>query len=298
MSLLYVNFDKPPAVQFNNISFSHGQLPVLKQLNLSIPEGQWVSIAGHNGSGKSTLVRLINGLLHAQSGQVSIHGTALDDTNLYQLRSKIGYIFASPDNQFIGLTIRDDIAFGLENLCLPREIIEERINHYAKMFQLTELLDRHPATLSGGQKQRAALAAVLAMQPSILILDEATSMLDSSFRDFFLKLITKLNREEHMTIISISHDIKELAASERLIILHDGAILADGKPDILLIQQQLLQACRLEMPYALQLCHELKKQGIDIGETIDEQEVQHRLWALLSSKSLIATKSKACSNGH
>jgi len=293
MPLMYNQDDKhkPPAIQLNNIRFQRGSHTVLKQLSISIPAGQWVAIAGCNGSGKSTLVRLINGLLQASSGEIIIHGQPLQQEHIYDVRSQIGYIFASPDDQFIGLTVRDDIAFGLENLCLPREQIEQRIQTYAEQLHLTELLDRHPATLSGGQKQRAALAAVLAMQPSVLILDEATSMLDSHFRDQLLQGLQALHVEQQLTLITISHDIKELSAAERLIMLHDGVILADGKPEDLLIQQQLLKACRLKAPYVLELCQELRLQGIDIGESINEQEVLNKLWALLSSRSPIAIKS-------
>lgn len=293
MAHLYVKHDKPPAIQLNCVSYKHDNLTVLDQVSLTIPAGQWVALAGQNGSGKSTLARLINGLLSPQQGEVIVHGIHLQPSTIYDIRSHIGYIFASPDNQFFGLTVRDDMAFGLENLCLPRKVIQERIEYYAELFDLTALLDRHPATLSGGQKQRAALAAVLAMQPSILILDEATSMLDSNFRDQLLQLITKLNREQQLTVLSISHDIEELAAADRLIMLHDSKVIADGKPDVLLTQPQLLNACRIEAPYALQLCEELKLQGIDIGVTIHEQEVLNRLWPLLSSKSLIATSSRA-----
>jgi len=290
MSLFRNSYDKPPAIQLNNISYRRGDQSVLNQLSIMIPDGQWVALAGRNGSGKSTLARLINGLLQANDGEIIIHGKRLHSERIYDIRSQIGYLFASPDNQFIGLTVRDDIAFGLENLCLSRERIEQRIEQYAELLNLTPLLDRHPATLSGGQKQRAALAAVLAMQPSILILDEATSMLDSTFRDHLLACLTKLHVEQQLTIITISHDIKELAAADRLIMLDDGAVLADGKPDALLKQQHLLKACRLEAPYALQLCKELKLQGIDIGESLHEQEVLNKLWALLSSRSLIATR--------
>lgn len=283
--------NKTAAIQLNNISLTRGKQAVLKQLSLEIPAGQWVALAGCNGSGKSSLARLINGLLQAEQGEIVIHGKRLHSEHFFDIRSQIGYLFASPDDQFFGLTVRDDIAFGLENLALARELIEQRIEHYAQLLGLIPLLDRHPATLSGGQKQRAALAAVLAMEPSILILDEATSMLDSSFRDDFLTLLTQLNREQQLTIITISHDIKELAAADRLIMLHDGTVLADGKPDVLLKRQHLLNTCRLEAPYALQLCRELKLHGIDIGESLDEQEVLSKLWALLSSKSLTATRS-------
>lgn len=289
MSLLNNNYD---AIKLNNVSYKHSNVTVLEHISLSIPKGQWIALAGRNGSGKSTFARLINGLLQANDGDIFIHGTKLQHSNIYDIRAQIGYIFASPDNQFIGLTVRDDIAFGLENLCLPRDVMEARIEQYAQMFDLVQLLDRHPATLSGGQKQRAALAAVLAMQPSILILDEATSMLDSSFRDQFLSYITKLNKEQRITVITISHDIKELTAADRLIMLSDGNIIADDEPASLLKEQQLLKACRLEIPYPLQLCYELKKLGVDIAETIDEQEVLEKLWALHSNKSLINIKKR------
>lgn len=292
MSSLPNSFNRPPAIQFNKVSFNRSSHAVLDQLSVTIPAGQWVALAGSNGSGKSTLARLLNGLLQAESGDIAIHGLPLRAEHVYDIRSHIGYVFASPDDQFIGLTIRDDIAFGLENLCLPGEQIEQRIEEYAELLSLTSLLDRHPATLSGGQKQRAALAAVLAMKPSIVILDEATSMLDSSFRDRFLAYVKKITAEQQQTVITISHDIKELAAADRLIMLHEGTILADGKPETLLKQQPLLDACRLKAPYALELCRELKLQGIDIGDLLSEQEVLNKLWALRSSRSLTATKSE------
>jgi len=290
MSLLHDNYNNPPAIQLNKVSFKRGSEVVLKQLSITIPVGQWVALAGRNGSGKSTLARLLNGLLQADSGAIAIHGIPLQAEQLYDIRSRIGYIFASPDDQFIGLTIRDDIAFGLENLRLPSEQIEQRIVEYAELLNLTPLLDRHPATLSGGQKQRAALAAVLAMKPDILILDEATSMLDSSFRDYLLTCLKRWTLEQQLTVITISHDVKELVAADRLIMLNDGAILADGKPENLLVQQPLLEACRLQAPYTLKLCRELKLQGIDIGELLSEQEVLSKLWELRSSRSHIATK--------
>ena len=292
MSFLHDNDNNPPAIQLNKVSFKRGSEVVLKQLSLTIPTGQWVAIAGRNGSGKSTLARLLNGLLQADSGEISILGMPLQAELVYDIRARIGYIFASPDDQFFGLTIRDDIAFGLENLRLPREVIEQRIVEYAELLNLTALLDRHPATLSGGQKQRAALAAVLAMKPDILILDEATSMLDSSFRDQLLDYLKKWTLKQRLTVITISHDIKELAAADRLIMLSDGVILADGKPESLLVQQPLLDACRLQAPYTLKLCRELKLQGIDIGELLSEQEVLNKLWELRSSRSHIATKTE------
>jgi len=290
MAIVHDSYDNSSAIQLKNISYSRGSQSILNQLSFTIPIGQWVAIVGHNGSGKSTIARLINGLLQADQGEIVVHGLPLQAEHIYEIRSNIGYIFASPDNQFIGLTVRDDIAFGLENLCLPSEQIEQRIREYAELLKVSSLLDRHPATLSGGQKQRAALAAVLAMKPSILILDEATSMLDGDFREYFLDILKKLNVEQQLTIITISHDIKELLVADRLIMLNGGTILADDKPEDLLMQQELLEACRLHAPYALELCRELKLQGIDIGESLDEQEVLRKLWALLSRKSRTATR--------
>ncbi len=282
--------DRPTAIHMEHVSFHRaGQLaPTLSTISLSIPAGQWVSLAGSNGSGKSTLVRLLNGLLPMSSGRITIDGIPLSQDSLWDVRSRIGMVFAHPDDQFVGLTVADDIAFGLENQRLSRDEMIERIHRYANRLRIHDLLDRHPATLSGGQKQRVALAAVLAMEPSILILDEAASMLDASFRSELLHIMKELITEGKHTIISISHDWEEIAAADRMLILSDGELVADGSPSELLKQEHYLEICRLQPPYPLQLCKELQAAGIPIGWHTCEQEVYEALCAWHSNKSALA----------
>ncbi len=278
------------ALSFSEVCFSHEQHQVLNNISFSIQKGERVALAGSNGSGKSTLAKLANGLFLADKGEISVFGQKLARHNIHELRAKIGYLFASPDNQFFGLTVEDDIAFGLENLCLPREEIKSRVMHYAELFQLLSLLERHPGTLSGGQKQRAALAAVMAMEPELIILDEATSMLDASFRTSFLDQLYKAAERNKQTIITISHDTQDLLRADRLLLLSEGTIIADGKPEQLMLDAELLERCRLQAPYALELCKELRQQGIPIGMHANVQEVLQELWALQSSSLHSATK--------
>ncbi|WP_020615467.1 ATP-binding cassette domain-containing protein [Paenibacillus daejeonensis] len=262
-----------------------GEAPVINGVTLTVERGEWVCVAGGNGSGKSTLVRLLNGLLLAESGTIEIDGRWLRADTLWDIRQKVGIVFPQPDDQFVGLTVEDDLAFGLENQGLSPEAIDKRLWQIAAQFNLTELLDRHPGTLSGGQKQRVALAAVLAMQPEILILDEASAMLDGSSRADLLSWLKRTHRSGLLTIVMITHEIEEMAAADRLIVLREGCVVADGKPGELLGDEGLLQDSRLEIPYALQVCRELRQLGVETGEWTTEREAVDALWALVSKIS-------------
>lgn len=277
------------AVLLKHVYYGQGCTNVLKDVSLAIPHGQWVCIAGRNGAGKSTLIRLLNGLLLMTRGLIMIDGVEQNGCTLGEIRRHIGMVFANPDDQFVGLTVEDDIAFGLENLCLPREEMQQRIRMYAERLDIVHLLDRHPATLSGGQKQRAAIAAVLAMEPAIIVLDEAASMLDEMAKRELLDLMRAMRDEGRYTIISVTHDVEEMAEADRLIVLDGGMIAADGSPGELLLQEDLLRRCTLKAPFALQLCRELKARGIDIGEWVREKEVLEALWAYHSKRYLTAT---------
>ncbi|OMF71443.1 ATP-binding cassette domain-containing protein [Paenibacillus glucanolyticus] len=277
------------AVLLEHVYYGQGCTNVLKDVSLAIPHGQWVCIAGRNGAGKSTLIRLLNGLLLMSRGRILIDGLEQSGRTLGDIRRHIGMVFANPDDQFVGLTVEDDIAFGLENLCLSREEMQHRIQTYAERLDIVHLLNRHPATLSGGQKQRSAIAAVLAMEPSILVLDEAASMLDEKAKNELLDSMRAMHADGRYTLISITHDVEEMAEADRLIVLDGGMVTADGSPRELLLREDLLQRCRLKAPFALQLCRELKERGIDIGELVREKEVQEALWLYHSKRFLTAT---------
>lgn len=256
-----------------------GTEPILEQINFSIPHGQWVSIVGRNGSGKSTLIRLLNGLLPHTSGTITVDGLILNEQTIWDIRTRVGMVFANPDNQFVGTTVAEDIVFGLENLCLSRDEMKERLHHYATMLKVDALLDRHPSTLSGGQKQRVAIAAILACEPKLIVFDEPTSMLDEASRSEVLEMMHMLKASGRYTIITVTHEHAELFASDRAIAIADGTIIADDKPARVLAQEHVLNACRLNMPYTLKLCNQLREKGIDIGTHIDADEVVKALWA-------------------
>ncbi|OBR63988.1 hypothetical protein A7K91_11370 [Paenibacillus oryzae] len=288
---------KPPAIALRQVAFGRSgeENPVLSGIDLTIPAGQWVAIAGANGCGKSTLLRLVNGLLKPTSGDIAINGHALASDRSWEIRMDIGTVFANPDNQFVGATVRDDIAFGLENRQLARDEMVQRVEHYADMLHVTPLLDRHPAMLSGGQKQRVALASVLAMEPSLILFDEATSMLDEGSKNELLALMKEMHSSKRYTMVCVSHDTDELLAAERLIALGGGAIIGDGEPEELFRDAELLQACRLGTPYLLQLSRELKALGLPIKEALTEREVLEQLWTLGWKTSPTATPMPAAS---
>jgi energy-coupling factor transport system ATP-binding protein len=253
--------------------------PLFDGISLRITEGEWVSIIGANGSGKSTFVRMLNGLVSHQSGRIIIDGTELTVETTEQIRQTIGIVFQNPDNQFVALTVADDIAFSMENHCINRSTMMERLIRYAELLGISELLDKHPGELSGGQKQRAVIAAVLAVEPKIIVFDEASSMLDEQSKHALLNLLRDMRESGKYTIITITHDFDEMIASDRIIAISDGSIIGDGPPNPLLMQDQLLQACRLKTPFILELCRELRRQGVPVTETLAENELLEELWA-------------------
>ncbi|MBC8079888.1 MAG: ATP-binding cassette domain-containing protein [Gorillibacterium sp.] len=273
-------------VVLENVSCSHtpGAEPFLRNIDLKIPAGQWISIVGPNGSGKSSLVKLLNGLLPSCSGKIMIDGMLLTDASLGHIRERIGMVFANPDNQFIGLTVADDIVFGLENQCLDRDTMLARVAHYANKLHITPLLERHPAELSGGQKQKVAITSVLAMEPQIVVFDESTSMLDEKSKQEVVDIIQQMRASGRYTVISVTHDMDEMLASDRIIALHDGSLVADGAPEELLQREDLLKLLRLRPPFALALGRELLERGLAIRPSMDESQLLEDLWALYSSK--------------
>lgn len=276
------------AVQIDQITFAYAEAsdaPIFQQISLEIPQGQWVSVIGANGSGKSTLVKLLNGLLPLQQGQIHINGMPLAHETLYDIRQQIGFIFQNPENQFIGTTVEEDMAFGLENLALPREEMQQRIHYYAEKLNITALLPRHPSELSGGQKQRAAIAAILAMEPSIVIFDEATSMLDEQARLQILQLMKDMHGSGQYTLISITHDADEIEASDRVIALAQGQILADEPPMSLFDQPEVMAKCHLIPSFYIRLAHQLQAQyQLPVHLHTDERSFMEDLCQLYSRK--------------
>jgi energy-coupling factor transport system ATP-binding protein len=247
-------------IQVRNLSFSYNQNDeALRKVNLSIEKGSWVSILGHNGSGKSTLSKCLVGLLAPTQGEIDIDGLPLNEKNLPVIRKKIGIVFQNPDNQFVGVTVKHDIAFGLENQCVPHDEMVDKINHYAKLVGMEAFLNKEPHQLSGGQKQRVAIAGALAMEQDILILDEATSMLDPEGTQEIIDLIKYLNQSLGKTIITITHDLSFAALSDRLIVLKDGEVLIEGTPKEVFQEETKLKSSHLELPFGLQLYNDLLK---------------------------------------
>ncbi len=248
-------------------------------------QGEWLAILGHNGSGKSTLVRLLDGLLEAQSGQIRIAGQVLSEANVWDLRRKIGMVFQNPDNQFVGATVADDVAFGLENQGLPYEEMKVRVQEALDLVGMADFAEREPARLSGGQKQRVAIAGIVAMRPEILILDEATSMLDPEGRLDLMATIKTVRDKCAMTVISITHDLDEVAMSDRVLVMKAGQIESSSTPSDLLGRGDDLLNLGLDIPFSSQLIRALKDNGLALSKPyLDETTLGDELWALVSNK--------------
>lgn len=250
-----------------NFSYEEGE-KTIRDVSFRIEEGTYTTIIGHNGSGKSTIAKLIAGLLEKESGEIEIDGLPLTIENLSAIRSRIGIVFQNPDNQFIGSTVRDDIAFGLENHCVPQQEMDAIINAYAEKVRMTKYLDHEPTKLSGGQKQRVAIAGVLAMKPKILIFDEATSMLDPQGKEEIKRVINQLHLESHLTILSITHDIDEVASSDYVIAMNSGEVAMTGTPDEIFADEEKLKEIQLDIPFAMRLGNELRKRGVSLKRTL------------------------------
>ena len=229
---------KKEKLRIKNISFQYpgAATYALKDVSFSLYEGEWVSIIGQNGSGKSTLAKLLNGLFLPEAGTIIINDTmVLSEETVWDVRKQIGMVFQNPDNQFVGTTVQDDVVFGLENIGMPREQMIERLEQALQLVRMEDFLNDEPHSLSGGQKQRVAIAGVLALQPSILILDEATSMLDPQGRREVVETVRQLVTQKGITVLSITHDLEEAAQSDRVIILNKGEILEEGTPEKIFI---------------------------------------------------------------
>ena len=252
-------------IEMKNLSFSYDNTSkALDDVSLIINKGEYVSIVGHNGSGKSTLAKLLVGLIAPSSGDIIINDIKLSNKTSGQIRKDMALVFQNPDNQFIGATVEDDIAFGLENHQIPHENMQSIIDDYAKKVGMINYLKQEPSHLSGGQKQRVAIAGALALSPKILILDEATSMLDPRGKREITELILDLRKNNgDLTIISITHDIEEAYTSDRIIALNKGKIAYDGKPQDIFKYKDLFEQLHLSSPFVLEIQDKLKEIGIN-----------------------------------
>ncbi|QQP70196.1 energy-coupling factor ABC transporter ATP-binding protein [Carnobacterium sp. CS13] len=257
----------------------------LNNVSLSIEAGEWVAIIGHNGSGKSTLAKTINGLIAPASGEVTVGGLALTEENIWKIREMVGMVFQNPDNQFVGSTVQDDVAFGLENLGVPREEMIERVADAIERVKMSDFMEKEPARLSGGQKQRVAIAGVVALRPAIIILDEATSMLDPQGRQEVLATVKAIKEEANLTVISITHDIDEAANANRILVMENGELIQEGTPEEIFASGEKLIHMGLDLPFPERLKLDLKERGIDVpGEYLTEEGMVDWLWTLLSKK--------------
>lgn len=253
----------------------------VKDITFHVKRGEWLSIVGHNGSGKSTTVRLIDGLLEAESGEIVIDGQRLTEENVWNIRRKIGMVFQNPDNQFVGATVEDDVAFGLENQGLSRQEMKKRVEEALALVGMLDFKKREPARLSGGQKQRVAIAGVVALRPAILILDEATSMLDPEGRRELIGTVKGIRKDYDMTVISITHDLEEVAMSDRVLVMKKGEIESTSSPRELFSRNDLDQI-GLDDPFANQLKKSLSQSGYNLPENyLTESELEDKLWELL-----------------
>ena len=256
-------------IEVKNLTFSYDQSTVaVDDASFSVQAGSYTTIIGRNGSGKSTVAKLIAGLLEKKSGEILIDGVPLDEEHLNVIRRTIGIVFQNPDNQFIGSTVQDDIAFGLENHCVPQPEMDGIIQKYAAKVKMTEYLNSEPTHLSGGQKQRVAIAGVLAMQPKILIFDEATSMLDPQGKAEIKKVIMDLHRESHLTILSITHDIDEVVSSDAVLVMNNGKIAMFGSPEDVFKDEDRLRRMDLDIPFSMKMEDALLKHGIRLQRNI------------------------------
>ncbi|EGJ26738.1 energy-coupling factor ABC transporter ATP-binding protein [Streptococcus porcinus] len=273
-------------IEVKNIKFKYQENQenyTLNNVSFHVKQGEWLSIIGHNGSGKSTSVRLLNGLLVAESGSIQVDGGFLTEANVWEIREKIGMVFQNPDNQFVGATVEDDVAFGLENKGVPHEEMVERVDEALKLVGMSEFKTREPARLSGGQKQRVAIAGAIAMRPMIIILDESTSMLDPKGRMELIKTIQSIRKDYQLTVISITHDLDEVALSDRVLVMKNGQVESSSTPKELFSRGEELLGLGLDIPFTSTVAKGLIEDGYDLDKSyLTEKELENQLWQLIS----------------
>lgn len=273
-------------IEFKNVSYRYvteeQDINALTDINLSIEQGSFVAILGHNGSGKSTLAKLTNGILYPTNGEVIVDNQVTrEDENIYEIRKKVGMVFQNPDNQIVSSIVEEDVAFGAENLGIPPKEIRKRVDQALKTVGMYEKRLTSPSFLSGGQKQRVAVAGIIAMKPSCIVLDEPTAMLDPSGRKEVMDTIIKLNKEESITIVLITHNMDEAVKADRVVIMDNGRIKLDGTPAEVFRNVDLLKSLSLEVPQSTELINKL---GIMPNETVlnAKECAQHLMQRIIS----------------
>lgn len=265
-------------ISFNKINFSYIEgIKILNDVSFDIYENEYVCVLGHNGSGKSTISKVLMGLLKPSSGTITILDKVMNEYNLKEIRNDIGIVFQNPDNQFVGMTTEDDIAFGLENRRVPYEYMQTIINTAADITKIKHLLTKEPSQLSGGQKQKVAITSVLAINPSIMIFDESTSMLDPKSKEELKQLILDLKHKYNKTIISITHDMEEVVHADKVIVLEKGNVVCIGKPSEIFTDLETTQKLKLDFPFTLKLSSLLNLHNKEFPLTLDYQELLNNL---------------------
>lgn len=274
-------------VKLSHIDFRYygSEVNSLTDVSLEIKEGEWVAIIGPNGSGKSTLAKIMNGLLVPAAGQVTIKDLTIDEETVWEARRSVGMVFQNPDNQFVGSTVEDDVAFGLENNGVPRQEMITRIEEALAEVRMSEFKAKEPARLSGGQKQRVALASILALRPDIIILDEATSMLDPNGRQEVIAAIRKIKERFNLTVISITHDLDEASLADRILMMQGGRLVQDKKPEEIFLMGEQLVEQGLDVPFSQKLKDALAARGLDVPDNyLDEEALLTWITPLYSTK--------------
>ncbi len=275
-----------PIVKFEQVSFRYEEDGpyALEDVSFSINRGEWLAIVGHNGSGKSTIAKLMNGLLFPEKGTISIKDFSLSEETIWEARKVVGMVFQNPDNQFVGTTVQDDVAFGLENHGIPREEMVRRVEEALKIVKMDGFLNQEPHHLSGGQKQRVAIASVLALRPEVIILDEATSMLDPRGRAEVMDTVQRLKDEENLTIVSITHDLEEASRADRIIVMNRGRIYNEGTPKSVFALDKELIRLGLDIPFTYKLGKRLKEQGWALSDDfLHEDKLVEDIWKSLQN---------------
>lgn len=264
---------------------THIPVKALNDVTFTLYEGEWLAVVGHNGSGKSTLAKLLIGLLFPSSGEVNLFLEPLTEENLWETRSRMGIVFQNPDNQFVGSTVQDDVAFALENNGVPHEMMVKRVQEALEQVKMTDYINHEPHHLSGGQKQRVGIAGALALHPELLILDEATSMLDPQGREEVIEIVKKLRAEIGLTVVSITHDLEEVLLADRILVMNEGRVLMVGTPQEIFAQGSELGKIGLDLPFALRVSELLRTAGVELqGNHMTEEELVNELWTFHFSK--------------
>ena len=269
-------------VSYDYRRFEEEKLPAVRGVSFEIEEGEFVVIGGANGSGKSTLAKMLNGLLKPTCGKIEVLGMDVsNEEKVFEIRRNVGIVFQNPDNQTVASIVEDDVAFGPENLGVPREEIVSRVQWALKAVGMEEYAKSTPFKMSGGQKQRIAIAGILAMKPKIIVLDEATSMLDPNGRKEVMSVLEKLNEEENMTVIHITHHMEEAADADRILVMDGGKLVMDGAPREVFADGEKLKEHALSLPVAAELADMLRKAGLPVRESVlSEDELLEEIWRL------------------